>query len=134
MDEKTTVRRWGTNPRLRITRAMLSPLSYRGAVFPSTFWRICFTTRTNPGSVSQRHHSQTMAADVEHPFCRRRHEHVIFLGDGNWSINPPMQPEGINVAGFEPSLCNEREEREPRGPTVINYIRRSQQTTIPRTT
>ena len=39
-DEKTTVRRWGTNPRLRITRAMLSPLSYRGAVFPSTFWGI----------------------------------------------------------------------------------------------
>lgn len=63
MHEKRTCRRWGTVSRLRITRPMLLPLSYRGTVFPFT--------RTNPGSVNQHHHSQTLTVDVEHSFCHR---------------------------------------------------------------
>ncbi|XP_070381590.1 uncharacterized protein [Dermacentor albipictus] len=36
------------------------------------------------GNVSQRHHSQPLAVDVEHPSCCSHHENETFLDEGNW--------------------------------------------------
>ncbi|XP_070381589.1 uncharacterized protein [Dermacentor albipictus] len=43
------------------------------------------------GNVSQRHHSQPLAVDVEHPSCCSHHENETFLDEGNWVLNKNMQ-------------------------------------------